>query len=212
MHEIDHLHRFRKLKIDNEKEDSKERQDFSSDQLTTLREIITGSDNVREQIIGLLIDTGMRCGEAVGLASSDVRLGKIPHLVIHKNPMRRLKNKNSQRIIPLVGTSLAAAQCLDLSNEWVFPNYLKIERGKDSASSAVNKRLRAVLGSGSPTSHSFRHTLKTRLRNVECPEYMQDELGGWAKSVSNNYGTPTDIKNKAKYIERSLDWVTEVLD
>jgi integrase len=210
-HEIDHFHRFRKLKVPNENEDRKEREDFTSDQLNILREIVAGSDNIREQIIGLLIDTGMRSSEAVGLASGDIKLGKIPHIVLHRNPLRRLKTKNSQRIIPLVGSSLSAARCLDRSNEWLFPKYLKTLNGKSSANTAVNKRLRRILGPSSPTSHSFRHTLKTRLRNFECPGYMQDELGGWSKNISDMYGTPTDIKNKAEYIEKSLDWVTEIL-
>lgn len=210
-HEIDHFHRFRKLKIPKEKEDQTDREDFTSDQLNLLRDIVGGSDNKVEQIIGLLIDTGMRSAEAVGLASEDIKLGSIPHIVIHRNTFRRLKNKASKRIIPLVGSSLEVAHSLDLTDEWLFPKYLKTERGTDSANRAVNNRLRVILGPGSPTSHSFRHTLATRLRSVECPEYMRKELGGWASSVSESYGTPTDITNKAAYIERSLDWVTEIL-
>ena len=210
-HEIDHFHRFRKLNIPNFGLDSEEREDFTSDQLNFLRDVVGGSDNKTEQIIGLLIDTGMRSSEAVGLASRDINLGRIPHVVLHKNPMRRLKNRSSQRIIPLVGSSLSAAQCLDLTEEWVFPRWLKKDRSKDTANANVNNRIHRILGPGSPTSHSFRHTLATRLRSVECPEYMRKELGGWASSVSESYGTPTDITNKAAYIERSLDWVTEIL-
>ena len=210
-HEIDHFHRFRKLNIPNLGLDSEERDDFSSDQLNLLRDVVGGSTNKIEQIIGLLIDTGMRSSEAVGLASEDIKLGTIPHVVLHKNPMRRLKNRSSKRIIPLVGSSLAAAHCLDLSEEWIFPKYLKSKNGKNSANASINNRLHKILGPGSPTSHSFRHTLTTRLRSVECPEYMRKELGGWASSVSELYGSPTDIANKAKYIEQSLDWITEIL-
>ena len=210
-HEIDHFHRFRKLRIPKEGLDSEERDDFTSDQLNLVRDIVGGSPNKIEQIIGLLIDTGMRSSEAVGLASRDIKLGTIPHLIIHKNPMRPLKTRSSQRIIPLVGSSLAAAKCLELSEEWIFAKYLKTERGKDSANAAVNKRLHKILGPGSPTSHSFRHTLTTRLRSFECPEDIREELGGWASSVSAKYGTPTDIINKAGYIEKALDWVTEIL-
>jgi integrase len=210
-HEIDHFHRFHKLNIPNLGLDSEERDDFSSDQLDLLRNVVGGSDNKTEQIIGLLIDTGMRSSEAVGLASRDISLGRIPHVILHKNPMRRLKNRSSQRIIPLVGSSLAAAQSLDLTEEWIFPRWLKKDRGKDTANANVNNRLHRILGPGSPTSHSFRHTLATRLRSVECPEYMRKELGGWASSVSELYGSPTDITNKAAYIEKSLDWVTEIL-
>tara|TARA_R110000765_G_scaffold375038_1_gene465644 strand:+ start:301 stop:1464 length:1164 start_codon:yes stop_codon:yes gene_type:complete len=210
-HEIDHFHRFRKLNIPNLGLDSEDRDDFTSDQLNLVRDIVGGSPNKVDQIIGLLIDTGMRSSEAVGLASRDIKLGTIPHVILHKNPMRPLKTRSSQRIIPLVGSSLAAAKCLDLSEEWIFAKYLKTERGKDSANAAVNKRLHKILGPGSPTSHSFRHTLTTRLRSFECPEDIREELGGWASSVSAKYGTPTDIINKAGYIEKALDWVTEIL-
>ena len=210
-YEIDNFHRFRKLNIPKEGLDSEERDDFTSDQLNLVRDIVGGSPNKIEQIIGLLIDTGMRSSEAVGLASRDIKLGTIPHVVLHKNPLRPLKTRNSQRIIPLVGSSLAAAKCLDLSEEWIFPKYLKTKRGKESANAAINKRLHKILGLGSPTSHSFRHTLTTRLRSVECPEDMRNELGGWASSVSAMYGTPTDITNKAGYIEKALDWSTEIL-
>ena len=210
-HEIDHFLRFRKLNIPNLGLDSEDRDDFTSDQLTFVRDIVAGSNNKVEQIIGLLIDTGMRSSEAVGLTSEDIKLGTIPHVILHKNPMRRLKNRSSQRIIPLVGSSLATAQCLDLSQEWIFPRYLKTLRGKDSANAAVNKRLHKILGPNSPTSHSFRHTLTTRLRSVECPKDIRKEIGGWANEQSELYGTPGDIINKAGYIERSLDWVTEIL-
>jgi len=207
-HEIDHFHRFRKIHIPREGEDKVERDDFTPDQLEVIREIIKGSENKVEQIIGLLIDTGMRSSEAVGLASADVHLGRIPHIVLHKNTFRRLKTKNSQRKIPLVGSSLDAANNLDLKDEWVFSNYI---HNIDSANASVNNRLKRILGPESPTSHSFRHTLATRLRSVECPEYMRKELGGWASSVSEMYGTPTDITSKAEYIEKSLDWITEIL-
>ena len=212
-HEIDHFHRFRKLNIPGLGFDSEDRNDFTSDQLNLLREIVAGSNNIIDQIIGLFIDTGMRSSEAVGLASEDIKLGRIPHIVLHKNPMRRLKTKNSQRIIPLVGSSLAAAQCLDLSDEWLFRKYLITERGKCSANATINKRIHKILGPGSPTSHSFRHTLSTRLRSVGCPKEKRKEISGWANisEHSDMYGTPADIKNKAEYIEKSLDWVTEIL-
>tara|TARA_B100000795_G_scaffold8957_1_gene6336 strand:+ start:266 stop:1426 length:1161 start_codon:yes stop_codon:yes gene_type:complete len=210
-HEIDHFHRFRKLRIPKEGFDSDERDDFTSDQLNLVRDIVGGSINKTEQIIGLLIDTGMRSSEAIGLASKDIKLGTIPHVVIHKNPMRPLKTRSSQRILPLVGSSLAAARCLDLSEEWVFPRWLLKHNGKNTANANINNRLNRILGPGSPTSHSFRHTLTTRLRSVECPEDMRKELGGWASSVSAMYGTPTDITNKAGYIEKALDWSTEIL-
>ena len=48
----------------------------------------------------------------------------------------------------------------------------------------------------------------------QAEKYYKDirkEIGGWANEQSELYGTPGDIINKAGYIERSLDWVTEIL-
>jgi len=56
-----------------------------------------------------------------------------------------------------------------------------------------------------PTSHSFRHTFISRLRNVECPKDIRDELGGWASSVSDKYGSPADIRIKQAYLLKGID-------
>lgn len=38
--------------------------------------------------------------------------------------------------------------------------------------------------------HSFRHTMRDRLRNAGVPEPVIDSLGGWAvKSVGQGYGS-----------------------
>jgi integrase len=89
-----------------------------------------------------------------------------------------------------------------------FPSYIDeaAQTTKNtSASAAVNKRIRAVLGQGAPTCHSFRHSFNSRLRNVECPKDIRDELGGWASSVSDRYGSPADIKIKQRYLLQSID-------
>ena len=52
---------------------------------------------------------------------------------------------------------------------------------------------------------AFRHSFNSRLRNVECPKDIRDELGGWASSVSDRYGSPADIKIKQRYLLQSID-------
>ena len=48
-------------------------------------------------LVALLSDTGMRLGEAVGLAITDINLdGKIPHINLIPHPWRRLKTKGSE--------------------------------------------------------------------------------------------------------------------
>jgi integrase len=209
--EIDYRHRFNKPDIPLKGEDKKERKDFTSEQIAELRLTIDGSDNIRDQLIGLIIDTGMRVSEAVGLASQNVKLDcDNPYIELHKNPFRRLKTKNSVRYLPLVGTSLIAAKSLDYSNQWLFPSYLdkdKEEFKGTSASNAMNKRIRKILGSHNvPTTHSLRHTITTRLRHVRCPQDVREEICGWRSTVPDLYGQPSDIEIKASYLLDSLDW------
>ena len=52
--------------------------------------------------------------------------------------------------------------------------------------------------------HPPRHSLQTRLRNAEYPKDIRDELGGWAKDISDRYGSPSDLKLKAKYLTTAL--------
>ena len=161
-------------------------------------------------MIHLMLDTGMRVKECCGLMVTDINLdAETPHLKLYKNNVRDLKTKSSKRLVPLVGLSLSAMQAAiaNTSNEYIFPRYVS-EKDKlvknDTASAACNKRLTSLLGKGAPTSHSFRHTMQTRLRNVECPKDVRDELGGWAKDISDNYGSPADLKLKAKYMTAAL--------
>ena len=37
--------------------------------------------------------------------------------------------------------------------------------------------------------HSFRHSMRDRLRAVECPKEIIDQIGGWSSSdVGESYG------------------------
>ena len=76
----------------------------------------------------------------------------------------------------------------------------------DNGSAAAKKRIQSLLGLDAPTSHSFRHTMATRLRDAECPEDMRNEMLGWSSKVSDRYGSPSDISIKARYLEKTLDW------
>lgn len=202
---------FANVDIPNLLEDAHERQDFTHGQLETLREKLRTANKYNEidGIIGLLMDTGMRISEAVGLQSEDIVLdAEVPHIKLYRNTMRRLKTKNSKRLIPLVGASLLAAHRLKegCKTTYLLDRYVDTAKGvlkNDSASAAVNKRLRAWLGVDAPTCHSFRHTLNTRLRNAGCPKDIREELGGWAKSISDSYGSPHDLTIKQDYLKAS---------
>ena len=219
MREVELKNPFTNPEIPNLLEDAVNRSDFRSDQLATVREKITHNlesktANEVDGLIALMVDTGMRVGEVVGLRVEDIVLdAEVPHIQLHRNSLRRLKTKSSKRLIPLVGTSLewAKANTESPGEGYVFGRYTDEAKGllkNDHASAAANKRLKAWLGGddgeATPTCHSFRHTLSTRLRNARCPKDIRDELGGWAKSISDNYGSPTDLKIKQEYLEASI--------
>ena len=58
----------------------------------------------------------------------------------------------------------------------------------NSASATLNKGLKSKL-MDDYVIHYFRHSFRDRLRAVECPSDIIDQLGGWSlKSVAQGYG------------------------
>ena len=159
-------------------------------------------------IIALVSDTGARLAEICGLERSDVVLeGQHPHIIIRPNDCRSLKTRASERHIPLVGASLwAATQAIQIfkvpyrkDEQFLFPRYTKGGKcNANSASAALNKWLKSYVEEGCVI-HSFRHSMRDRLRAVECPTDIVDSIGGWSKSgAGQNYGTgyPLDVLHK----------------
>jgi integrase len=149
-------------------------------------------DDELRWMISLISDTGMRLGEACGLRVDDLVLDtKIPHLLIRPNKARRLKTSSSTRIIPLVGEALwgATRAAENRTTQYLFPRYTKTGKANaNSASGALNKWLRDHTPAGCVI-HSFRHSMRDRLRSVECPKDVVDQIGGWSvKSIGDTYG------------------------
>ena len=156
-------------------------------------------------LIALLSDTGMRLGEGVGLLKSDINLDcDIPHINLIPHPWRRLKTKGSQRCIPLVGASLwASRKILYNRNDsiFAFPRYTtKDICNANSASAALNKWMKEKL-SKPYVIHGFRHSFRDRLRAIECPSDIIDQLGGWRlKSVGQGYGKGYELSVLSKWV------------
>ena len=207
---LDRQHPFTNFKIPNLGNDAKDREEFTVDQIQLLRNMPLSKTPEITHLIQLMLDTGMRVSECCGLMVKDIKLEvETPYLEIYRNNVRDLKTKNSRRLIPLVGSSLVAMQDAihRASGDFVFPRYVNESSGSiknDNASAACKKRLIALLGEDAPTSHCFRHTLQTRLRNVECPKELRNELGGWAKDISDRYGSPSDLQIKADYLRHTI--------
>jgi hypothetical protein len=136
---------------------------------------------------------------------SDVVLdGPIPHIIIRPNGCRSLKTRASERKVPLVGASLwGATQALSApirsGEAFLFPRYTKGGKcNANSASAALNKWLKSHVEDGYVI-HSFRHSMRDRLRAVECPSDIVDQTGGWSRSsAGESYGSgyPLPILHK----------------
>ena len=165
------------------------------------------ADDDMRWLVALLSDSGMRLGEAVGLVKSDIILdGDIPHVNISPHAWRRLKTKGSQRCVPLVGKALWAASRAkeDASgSSFLFPRYNRGSTSNaNSASAAINKWLKPRVPDNCVI-HSFRHSMRDRLRAVECPSDIIDAIGGWTTTgVGQRYGTGQPLEVKAKWMKR----------
>ncbi len=162
-------------------------------------------DDEPRWLIALISDTGMRLSEATGLLKADVILdSKHPHINLKIHSWRRLKTKSSERIVPLVGTSLwAAKRAIECSeSDFLFPRYCNEKVCKsNSASAALNKWLSPRVPSGCVI-HSFRHSFRDRLRAVECPPDIIDRIGGWAVGgVGEGYGSGYPVSVLYKWME-----------
>ncbi|MEH6752076.1 MAG: integrase, partial [Paracoccaceae bacterium] len=63
---------------------------------------------------------------------------------------------------------------------------------------ALNKWLKEFVPEGC-TMHGFRHSMRDRLRAVECPADIVDQIGGWqTEGVGHGYGSgyPLDVLRK----------------
>ena len=157
-------------------------------------------------VISIISDTGMRLAEAIGLKSEDIILNcDIPHVIIRPNDKRRLKTKQSQRVVPLVGVSLwGAKQALKYQpNGYLFQRYNKGSiSNANSASAALNKWIKPYL-SDNQVVHSFRHSMRDRLRAVECPTDIVDSIGGWSKSsIGESYGKGYPLEVLYKWLKK----------
>ncbi|MDC1334321.1 tyrosine-type recombinase/integrase, partial [Planktomarina temperata] len=181
---------FTRLFIQNEGVDVFKRGTFTNEQLKWGYDKALSSGSTVKLLMPLLGETGCRLAEIVGLRLEDIDLeNEVIH--IRPNSARRLKNKTSERVVPLVGYARnAMAQAIaQADDEWLFSQYIKSGHCYAThASNALNKWLKKDFGG--LTSHCLRHTFRDRLRAVECPMDMIDQIGGWRSvgGVGTNYG------------------------
>ena len=161
-------------------------------------------DDEMRWLLLLISDTGMRLAEAAGLLIEDIVLdADIPFVRIMPHPWRRLKTLSSAREVPLVNESFSAAYRIMMNStpdsRFAFPRYNKTDlTNANSASAALNKWMKPRIPQGC-TVHSLRHAMRDRLRVMECPSDIVDQIGGWTtQGVGHSYGSgyPLEVLNR----------------
>ena len=183
----------------------KERPPIPLVSLPVLQQNCKDKDDEVRWLIALISDTGMRLVEAAGPAMNDICLDEeLLHVSIRTHTWWRLKTKSSERVVPLVGASLRAAKRLhQRGGAFAFPRYCN-EQGcnANSASATLNKWMKGGIGE-EYVIHGLRHSLRNRLRAVECPSDITDQIGGWAtKGVGHSYGRGYSLEVMAKWMTR----------
>ena len=178
-----------------ERNDVSERKPFPVDVIKIVQRVCVEINDDMRWLVALISDSGMRLSEAAALLRSDIHINcEHPHAEIKPYPWRRLKTASSIRVVPLVGKSLWAANRVmqEEQGDFAFPRYANTNECKsNSASAALNKWLSAYVDDGIVI-HSFRHSLRDRLRSVECPSDIVDQIGGGRTAgVGQGYGCLT---------------------
>ena len=183
-----------------------ERQPISVKDIKVIHTKCREFDDEVRWLVALVSDTGLRLAEAAGAMVSDLKLDHtVPNIVVAPNTYRGLKTSGSKRVVPLVGASLWAAQrivetSID-SKGPAFPRYNKKgQTNANSASGALNKWLKPYVEEGR-SMHGFRHSMRDRLRAVNCPTEIVDQIGGWSPdSIGQGYGRGYQLEQLQQFM------------
>ena len=187
--------------------DGEIRESVALEDIKFIQSVSKKEDDELRWLLLLLSDSGMRLSEALGLSKDDINLNNpISYIRLIPHPWRRLKTKASERYIPLTKESVWACMRILEHNKdslFAFPKYTSLKGcNANSASAALNKWLKGKL-SKSYVVHGFRHAFRDRLRAVECPSEIIDQLGGWSlRSVGQGYGKGYELSVLSKWMNK----------
>ena len=142
------------------------------------------------RLLRLLINTGMRPVEAIGLELDDVVLNhEVPHVHVRKNAVRGLKTDHSERLLPLLGVSARAAEELVDNGGWGK------RLGKNMyATSIINRAMRdsGLVTDKRQSLYSLRHWFQDQLTKRDVVDRAQAQLMGH-KFQRPKYGYGKDL-------------------
>ena len=146
-------------------------------------------------VVYVVMETGARPSEVVNLAPARIVLdAPIPFIRIAAEG-RVLKTAHSERDIPLVGLALAAMR----RHARGFPRYF--DKGSSLSATLMKHFSRhGLLPTERHKIYSFRHSFKDRLKAVEAPEELVDEMMGH-RTDKPKYGDGYALGLKLKYLQ-----------
>lgn len=119
-------------------------------------------------------------------------------------------------MVPLEDEACRAARQVLMQDDpslFAFPRYNRTETTSANSANAASAVLNKLLKEHVPeqcTMHSFRHAMRDRLRAVECPADIVDQIGGWqTDGVGHGYGSgyPLDVLRKWMKVVTKADMV-----
>ena len=152
------------------------------------------NEEARDAVYAMM-ETGARPSEIVNLTAAQIVLdAPIPFIRIRAEG-RVLKTEHSERDIPLVGLALDAMR----RHPDGFPRYF--DKGS-SLSATLMKHFgkHELLPTDKHKIYSFRHSFKDRLKAVEAPEELIDEMMGH-RTDKPKYGDGYGLGLKLKYLQ-----------
>jgi integrase len=164
------------------------------DQILALGALDELNDEARD-VIYVVMETGARPSEIVNLTKHRIVLdAPIPHIRIQAEG-RLLKTDHSERSIPLCGLALEAMK----RHRNGFPRYY--DKGSNLSAVVMKYFKKAkLLPTTKHSVYSFRHAFKDRLKAVEAPEELIDELMGHSNGKPR-YGDGYGLQLKRKYLQ-----------
>jgi integrase len=142
----------------------------------------------------LMLDTGLRIGEAISLQWSDIRLEEIRGAKFGLLQVRNGKSKNAKRYVPLTSrVREMLASRLSSRSEWVFPGNSSDSPILGTSLDHLHSKVRKALSLPSDfVLHSLRHTMLTRLGEAGVEAFTIMRIAGHSSvTISQRYVHPT---------------------
>lgn len=178
----------------------------------------------------LLFLTGSRASEVAGLEKSDVKIADgAVRVVFRYSALRPLKNRESERVIPLHPWALKMGfaeyvASLPEDSPYLFPGAVKEARDKsgklteDSVAGMsifrqFNRTLLGKVGLGDDASvslHSFRHTFEEAMTGKDIPEEVMFRLTGRTVGGSRRIYTKSLPHDEEARDRRAKDYMRHV--